>query len=242
MGIARRKTGKISKAVTKSISKGGVSCAQIRYFIRSHTKIRQKTTKCLEKRSDASKKFFYGFGTYRRVLCRTAEMRVTCVTPVNVPKMLIMRHSAVTWIYLQNARKQDECNALILNSSKDCSKIYTPTDVCPFRVHIANLTEPAGWLPARKVAERFLSRSCMLMVFTVIKHRQRIRYCANRDCIGKQSSTFVRGRLGKLMLPRRCVPWLLQTADSFTSIPLERAAFKIDDHKDMLHFQRRFVV
>ena len=156
--------------------------------------------------------------------------------------MLIMRHSAVTWIYLQNARKQDECNTLILNSSRNCSKIYTPTDVGPFRVHMANLTEPAGWLPARKVAERFLSRSCMLMVFTVRKHRQRIRYCANQDCIGKQSSTFVRGRLDELMLPRRCVPWLLQTADSFTSIPLERAAFKIDDYKDMLHFQRRFVV
>ena len=169
-------------------------------------------------------------------------MRVTCVTPANVPKMLIMRHSAVTWIYLQNARKQDECNTLILNSSRNCSKIYTPTDVGPFRVHMANLTEPAGWLPARKVAERFLSRSCMLMVFTVIKHRQRIRYCANHDCIGKQPLAFVRGRLDELMLPRRCVPWLLQTADSFTSIPLERAAFKIDDHKDMLHFQRRFVV
>ena len=156
--------------------------------------------------------------------------------------MLTMWHTTVTWIYLQNARKQDECNTLILNSLRNCSKINAPTDMCPFRVHMANLTEPAGWLPARKVAERFLSRSCMLMVFTVRKHRQRIRYCANHDCIGKQPPAFVRGRLGKLMLPRRCVPWLLQTADSFISIPLERAAFKIDDYKDMLHFQRRFVV
>lgn len=160
MGIARRKAGKISKAVTKSISKGGggVSCAQIRYFIRSHTKIRQKTTKCLEKRLDASKNFFYGVGTHRRVLCRTAEIRVTCVTPANVPQMLIMWHTAVTWIYLQKIKKQDECNTLILNSSRDCSKIYTPTDVCPFRVHIANLTEPAGRLSARKGGRTLLEQ------------------------------------------------------------------------------------
>lgn len=157
MGIARRKAGKISKAVTKSISKGG-SCAQIRYFIRNPTKIRQKTTKCLEKRSDASKNFFYGFSTYRRVLRRTSEMRVTCVTPANVPKMLTMRHTTVTWIYLQNARKQDECNTLILNSSRNCSKIYTPTDVCPFRVHIANLTESAGRLSARKGGRTLLEQ------------------------------------------------------------------------------------
>lgn len=156
--------------------------------------------------------------------------------------MLTMWHTTVTWIYLQNARKQDKCNTLILNSLRNCSKINAPTDMCPFRVHMANFTEPPDACRHGKVAERFLSRSCMLMVFTVIKHRQRIRYCANQDCIGKQPPAFVRGRLDELMLPRRCVPWLLQTADSFTSIPLERAAFKIDDHKDMLHFQRRFVV
>ena len=72
--------------------------------------------------------------------------------------MLIMRHTAVTWIYLQNTRKQDECNTLILNSSRDCSKIYTPTDVCPFRVHIANLTEPAGRLSARKGGRTLLEQ------------------------------------------------------------------------------------
>ena len=73
-------------------------------------------------------------------------------------KMLIMWHTAVTWIYLQNARKQDECNTLILNFSRDCSKIYTPTDVCLFRVHIANLTELAGRLSARKGGRTLLEQ------------------------------------------------------------------------------------
>ena len=158
MGIARRKAGKISKAVTKSISKGGVSCAHIRYFIRNHTKNRQKTTKYLEKRSDASKNFFLRI---RHVQTRAVQNSGDACNLRNTSKyakMLIMRHTTVTWIYLQNARKQDECNTLILNSSRDCSKIDTPTDVCPFRAHIANLTEPVGRLSARKGGRTLLEQ------------------------------------------------------------------------------------
>ena len=72
--------------------------------------------------------------------------------------MLIMWHIMVTWISLQKIKKQDECNTLILNSSRDCSKIYTPKDVCPFRVHIANLTESAGRLSARKGGRTLLEQ------------------------------------------------------------------------------------
>lgn len=115
--------------------------------------------------------------------------------------------------------------------------------MCPFRVHIADLTESAGRLSARKGGRTLLEQE--LHVDGIHRYKNTGKgsdTAANHDCIGKQPPVFVRGRLDELMLPRRCVPWLLQTADSFTSIPLERAAFKIDDHKDMLHFQRRFVV
>ena len=87
MGIARRKAGKISKAVTKSISKGGED--HVRKFdissevIQRFGKKRQNAWKNGRMRR---KKFFYGVGTHRCVLYRTAEMRVTCVTPANAPK------------------------------------------------------------------------------------------------------------------------------------------------------------
>lgn len=43
-------------------------------------KMPRKTVGCVEKN------FFYGVGTYRCVLCRTVEMRVTCVTPADMQK------------------------------------------------------------------------------------------------------------------------------------------------------------
>ena len=80
-----------------------------------------------------------------RNACRCAEIRT-------------IQRITVTWIPWRKIKKQDECNTLILNSSRDCSKIYTPTDVCPFRVHMANLTEPAGWLSARKGGRTLLEQ------------------------------------------------------------------------------------
>lgn len=56
MGIARRKAGKISKAVTKSISKGGsIMCANSIFHQKSYKdstkndKMSEKTVGCVEK-------------------------------------------------------------------------------------------------------------------------------------------------------------------------------------------------
>ena len=160
MGIARRKAGKISKAVTKSISKGGGE-----YHVRKFDSSSEIMQRFDEKRQNVQKngrmrrkKFFL---RSRHVQMRAVQNGGVACNLRNTSKcaeMLIMRHTAVTWTYLQNARKQDECNTLILNSSRDCSKIYTPTDVCPFRVHMANLTEPAGRLSARKGGRTLLEQ------------------------------------------------------------------------------------
>ena len=117
-----------------------------------------KNDKMPEKRSDASKNIFLRMRHAQTRVAQNGGYTCNLRNASKCAEMLTIRCIAVTWIHWRNIKKQDECNTLILNSSRDCSKIYTPTDVCPFGVHMANLTEPAGWLSARKGGRTLLEQ------------------------------------------------------------------------------------